>query len=168
MEEQFNPEQMDEFLDETEDGLDQNEEIQDGQEASYEYGTVPSMKQQDSIYKWFWKVVQLGEIKQLDPETIKLIKVGNLHNTEVGETTISVRDALNLNHLGNIFGHPQFGAYFGSKAMITSATSMSRKGWFMDLSISQKKVRERARGESSSSGNKGWRMFSGKKKEEKE
>ena len=160
--------EYEELVDEAEDELEQGQEISDGQEEQYDYGTNPSMKQQDSIYKWFWKVVQLGEIDKLSPETLKLIKVGNLQNKEVGETNISVRDALNLNHLGNIFGHPKFGAYFGAKAMITSSTSMARKGWFMDLSISQKKVRERSRNDSSSSEKKGWRMFSGEKKEKKE
>jgi len=160
--------EYEELVDEAEDELEQTAEISDGQEEQYEYGTNPSMKSQDSIYKWFWQVVQLGEVDDLRAETLKLIKVGNLQNKEVGETNISVRDALNLNHLGNIFGHPRFGAYFGSKAMITSATSMARKGWFMDLSISQKKVRERSRKDSASSEKKGWQMFSGKSKEKKE
>jgi len=159
--------QYEELVDEAEDEIEQGQEISDGQEEQYDYGTNPAMKQQDSIYKWFWKVVQLGNIDKLNPETLKLVKVGNLQNKEVGETHISVRDALNLNHLGNLFGHPRFGSYFGAQAMITSATSMARKGWFMDLSISQKKVRERSRNDSSSEKKKGWQMFSGAKKEDK-
>jgi len=77
-----------------------------------------------------------------------------------------VREAFNLAELGKIFHHPKFGKYFATQANIISATSMAKKGWFMDLSISQKKVRERARNFAppSSDGKKSWRLF-GKKEE---
>ena len=53
-----------------------------------------------------------------------------------------------------LFRHHTFGNYFATRSKIVSATSMARKGWFMDLSISQKKVRERAKSNSSSSEDK--------------
>ena len=63
---------------------------------------------------------------------------------------------MNLAELGKIFHHKKFGDYWQKRAMVVSASSMSRQGWFMDLSISQKKVRTRSR-QTSSSGKEGWR-----------
>ena len=147
-------------IDEVEDQYDHDQDIQDTQLDSY--GTVPSRKDQQSLYTWFWKVVNLGREQFIDKEEelipIKLSKVGNLFSQEVGEHGISMRDCMNLATLGKIFGHENFGKYFGSRAKIIAATSMSRKGWFMDLSISQKKVRERAKSSASTEKQK-WRLF---------
>ena len=142
------------IIDDTEDDLDNAQELQEAQLEQYATGTVPEAKEQHNIYNWFWKVVRLS-----DP--FRLVKVGNLSNVEIGEHVISIRDALNLSHLGSIFGHSTFGDYFATVAKINSATSMAKKGWFMDLSISQKKVRERSK--SLSSGEQPWRVFKKKK-----
>jgi hypothetical protein len=144
-------------VDDLEDQYDQDEEVQEAQLESY--GTVPSKKEQQSIYSWFWKVVRLGEQQ-------KLAKVGNLTYAEIGEHIVSVRDCMHLSVLGSIFGHKGFGRYFEDRAKITSSTSMSKKGWFMDLSISQRKIRERAR--ASAPEQQKWRIFSKKKEEVKE
>jgi len=144
-------------IDDLEDQYDQDEDLQDSQLDAY--GTVPSKKEQESIYSWFWKVVRLGEQQ-------KLAKVGNLSYSEIGEHGISVRDCMNLSVLGKIFGHRGFGEFFENKAMITSTTSMSKKGWFMDLSISQRKIRERTR--ASTTPEQKWRIFSKKKDQPKE
>jgi len=156
-------------VDDLDDQYDQDQDIQDAQLESY--GTVPSKKGQESLYTWFWNVVNLGREKFTDEEEelipIKLAKVGNLSNVEIGEYGISMRDCMNLATLGKIFGHEKFGMYFGSRAKIVAATSMAKKGWFMDLSISQRKVRERSRASTSSSEQK-WRLFNRKKKDNKE
>jgi len=68
---------------------------------------------------------------------------------------------MNLSHLGDLFHHKTFGKYFAELAKITSATSMAKKGWFMDLSISQKKVRERTKQSPSA---EQWRVFGRRKK----
>jgi len=141
----------DEIQDEANDEYEQAQDISDGQYDAYET-TSPQAKQEQSLYNWFWKVVRLNK-------PFRLAKVGNLNNAEIGEHGISMRDAMNLAHLGHIFRHHKFGNYFATRSKITAATSMSRKGWFMDLSISQKKVRERSKQTSSSQEKQKWRLF---------
>lgn len=147
-----------EYIDAAEDQLDEADEIQEGQLDTYAVGTYPEQKQQENIYNWFWRVVNLGK-----PE--KVVKVGNLTAQEIGIANISVREAINLSNLGIIFNHKIFGEYFATLAKVTAATSMAKKGWFMDLSISQKRVRERQR-TGTSSESQPWRVFGKKKKQQ--
>ena len=140
------------ILEEAEDELDDSEDIREEQLDSYAVGTYPQAKEQQSIYNWFWKVVGLEE-------PLRVVKVGNLTTQEIGMHNVSVRDSLNLAHLGNVFHHKKFAAYFQALAQITAVTSMSKRGWFMDLSISQKRVRERSKSPSAEA----WRVFNKKK-----
>ena len=146
-------ENYEELVDEYEDNLEQGEDLQDAQLEQYE-ATFPKPKVEQTIYNWFWRVVRLDK-------PFSLAKVGNLNNKEIGEHGISMRDAMNLAHLGHLFNHHKFGNYFATRSKIVSASSMAKNGWFMDLSISTKKVRERAR--KSSSGEEKWRIFNKKK-----
>ena len=141
-----------EIIEEAEDEYEQGQDLSDQQLDAY-----PTAKPETTAqYNWFWKVVRLNK-------PFRLAKVGNLTNPEIGEFGISMRDSMNLAHLGHLFRHHKFGNYFATRSKIVSATSMARKGWFMDLSISQKKVRERAKGNSSSSEEKKkWRLFNKK------
>ena len=141
-------ENLNEQLDEYDDEMDQGQELSDAQLE--QYGIAPS-KEQSNLYSWFWKVVQLKE------EPLEVVKTGNLFHTEVGDHEFSVRECLNLGELGVIFGHPTFGQYFQNKAKIITATSMARKGWFMDLSISQRKIRARQKSDSPSTNEKKWK-----------
>ena len=145
--------EFEELEDEYEDEVEQGQDLQDAQLEQYE-ATFPKPKQEQSIYNWFWKVVRLDK-------PFRLAKVGNLNNKEIGDHGISMRDAMNLAHLGQLFHHHKFGNYFAVRSKIIAASSMAKNGWFMDLSISQKKVRERAR--KASSGEQKWRIFNRKK-----
>lgn len=147
MEEQ---ETYDELLDEAEDELDESQDLREDQLDSFA-GTYPEAKERQDIYNWFWRVVRLKK-------PFQLVKVGFLTKDEIGANPISVRDAMNLWILGNKFHHKTFGNYFATVAKITSVTSMSKKGWFMDLSISQKRVRERAKVAAQQTEQK-WRVF---------
>lgn len=129
-----------ELQEEYEDELDSNQDIQEGQEDSY--GIYPTPKEKSDIYNWFWKVLKIAKPKQM-------VRAANLDKQEIGDHIISVRDCLNLSKLGHIFGHEKFGDYFSQRAGIVSATSMAKKGWLMELSISQKKVRSRERSSTS-------------------
>lgn len=142
--------EYEDIVDETEDNFDQSQDLQDAQYEQLE-ATFPQAKKEESIYNWFWKVVRLD-----NPD--KSVKVGKLSKQEIGDHIISVRDALNLAYLGNIFKHKTFGQYWATRSKIISSSSMAKDGWFMDLSISQKKVRERAR-KKTSDGEQKWRMF---------
>jgi len=146
-----------EIIDEAEDEYEQGQDMSDQQLDAY-----PTAKPETTAqYNWFWRVVRLNK-------PFRLAKVGNLNNPEIGEFGISMRDAMNLAHLGHLFGHHKFGNYFATRSKIVSATSMARKGWFMDLSISQKKVRERTKNASSSGEKQKWRLFNKKNTAETE
>jgi hypothetical protein len=146
--------EYDNAIDELEEEYEQNQDISDAQLDSYEGATFPQPKQESNLYNWFWKVVRLNK-------PFKQAKVGNLNNTEIGQHGVTMRDAMNLAHLGHLFHHHKFGNYFATRAKIISATSMAKGGWFMDLSISQKKVRERAKKSSPLTPAK-WRLFNKK------
>jgi len=142
-----------EILDEAEDEIEEGQDLRDAQMDSYS-GSYPTEQQKDTLFNWFWRVVRLKR-------PFQLVKVGNLAKEEIGLHRISVRDSMNLWVLGHTFNHPTFGNYYATIAKINSATSMAKKGWFMDLSISQRKVRSREK--SRQFGEQGWRLF-GKKK----
>lgn len=148
-----------EYNDEALDEFEQGQDISDGQEDAYSSATYPQAKSEQSLYNWFWKVVKLDK-------PFKLAKVGNLNNTEIGQAKTTMRDSLTLANLGHTFHHNKFGNFWATNAKIISATSMARGGWFMDLSISQRKIRERQkRGGSSPEGQKKWRLFQKERKE---
>lgn len=151
------------LVDESEDEYEQVQDLQDAQIEQYEgLATVPQKKEDHNLYNWFWRVVRLGKIDKLE-DASKVIRVGNLKRPEIGEHIISIRDAMNLANLGKLFGHPVFGSYWADRAIVTSASSMAKDGWFMDLSISQKKVRSRQKSGSFEQRQKKWGLF-GKKK----
>lgn len=159
MEEEIDYEEMqDESLDE----FEQAQDISDGQMEAYA-STYPQQKQEQSLYHWFWKVVRLNK-------PFRLAKVGNLNSTEIGAAKTTMRDSLFLANLGHIFRHHKFGNFWATNAKIISATSMAKGGWFMDLSISQRKIRERQKrsGGSSPEGQKKWRLFQKKQPPQKE
>lgn len=143
-------EDFEEALDEQSDQSDTYSDLQEGQLENLE-AAYPIAKEQTNLYTWFWKVVRLDK-----PH--KVVKVGNLTKAEIGEHGVSVRDAINLANLGRIFHHPTFANYFDVRASTIAATSMAKDGWFMDLSISQKRVRERAKKSSPLTPEK-WRLF---------
>lgn len=147
----------DEIIDESEDDFEQAQDLQDAQIEQYE-ATYPTPKKDDSIYNWFWRVVRLNK-------PFKLAKVGNLSKQEIGDHIISMRDAMNLAHLGQTFHHSTFGNYWATRAKIISASSMAKAGWFMELSISQKKVRERKKRPLTDAT---WRMFKKKNTQEED
>lgn len=144
------------LIDDVEDDQEQAQDMQDMQIENME-STYPMVKEKSDLYNWFWKVVRLNK-----PH--RIVKVGNLTKVEIGDHGISVREAMNLAELGELFNHKKFGNYWRGRAVVTSNTSMAKDGWFMDLSISQRKVRERAR--KSSGGEEKWRMFAKKKRQE--
>ena len=110
----------------------EEEYYEEGEEDEGEYGgyaNVPQQKEKDDLFSLFGKVWQA-----LDSS-----KVANLSNQELGMLPMSVRDNLNLKLLGKTFGHKNFADFFGARAEIINATSASKKGWFTELFVSQKK-----------------------------
>lgn len=125
---------------------------------SVEWSEIPEKKKQESLYNLFQKVWKAPDSS----------KVANLTNLELGRPIINVRDAQYLALLANTFKHPKFGQFFTSAGEITLATSASKKGWFTELFVSQKKFTSRSVGESGggySTGGSGkkkkWTLFGG-------
>ena len=145
------------FGNEIQDEYDQNQEISDTQLESLDT-TISQQKEKSDLFNWFWRVTRLKDANEV-------IRVGNLSNPEIGDFGVSIRDAMNLANLGKIFHHEKFGNYWRDRAVVNSASSMAKQGWFMEMSISQRKIRER--GKKTLTPEK-WRLFNKKKTSEGE
>ena len=150
--------QNDTYLDQ-EEYAEQVESMEDqGDQAdSVEWAEVPQRRKQDSLYTLFQKVWKTPDSS----------KVANLSFVELGKPVITVRDAKYLALLAITFKHPRFAMFFQNAAEITLATSASKKGWFTELFVSQKKFTTRSTGggggaygqQQSSSKNDKWSIF---------
>lgn len=109
-------------------------EEQQDQVESMEWAEVPQRRKQDSLYTLFQKVWKAPDSS----------KVANLNNVELGRPLMSVRDAQYLTLLGNTFHHKKFAKFFGNSSEIILATSASKKGWFTELFVSQRKFTTRS------------------------
>jgi len=144
-------EDYEDYADSLEDEQDQGQDLLDAQIDSY--GTIPSPKEKSDQYNWFWKVVRLMR-------PFRLIRVGFLNKAEIGEHKVPIREGMFLGELGDTFHHHAFGQFWRKSAMITTASSMSRDGKFMELTQTQRKIRGREKKQWTP---EKWRLF-GKKK----
>ncbi len=117
---------------------DYYDDYQDQIEDQEDLADVPTQKKKDSLYELFNKVLRLPDSS----------KVGNLSLAELGVLNISVREAQRIAVLAETFHHPKFGAFFRSQAEITLQTSASKKGWFVELFVSQKKFTSKSSSQS--------------------
>jgi hypothetical protein len=146
-----------EFLDQ-EDYNEQQDSMEDqsDQVESVEWAEVPQKRKQDSLYTLFQKVWKAPDSS----------KVANLSMPELGRPLISVRDAQYLDLLGRTFHHERFGKFFKNSSEIILATSASKKGWFTELFVSQRKFTTRsisggAYGGQDQQAKKKWSLFGG-------
>jgi len=124
-----------EFLDQEDYSEQQdNLEEQGEQVESVEWAEVPQRRKQDSLYTLFQKVWKAPDSS----------KVANLSMPELGRPLVSVRDAQYLDLLGKTFHHNKFGQFFKNSSEIILATSASKKGWFTELFVSQRKFTTRS------------------------
>ena len=146
-----------EFLDQEDMNEQQdNLEEQGEQVESVEWAEVPQRRKQDSLYTLFQKVWKAPDSS----------KVANLGNSELGRPLISVRDAQYLDLLGKTFHHQKFGLFFKGASEIILATSASKKGWFTELFVSQRKFTTRSisgglYGMNQQQAKKKWTLFGG-------
>ena len=92
------------------------------------------------------------------------IKVSNVDpKTELGETGITVREAMKIGVLAETFKHPIFAQFFYQLAGITTDSAMSKNGWFTELFVTSKKYSQKASQASINNlpqnNNKKWKMF---------
>jgi len=110
----------------------EEEYYEEEDEDDGDYGgvaNVPTQQEKDDLFSLFGKVW-----RALDSS-----KVANLNNQELGMLPMSVRDNKYLKLLGETFGHKDLAKFFGARAEIINSTSASKKGWFTELFVSQKK-----------------------------
>lgn len=89
-------------------------------------------------------------------------KVGNLDMKELGMLPISVRECQRIGLLSRSLKHPTFGKFLDDQSQITLRTSASKKGWFTELFVSQKKFTSRAsqmQNLTGVGGKKKWKLF---------
>ena len=119
-----------------EDLTDQQELIEDHNDQTEmdAFSNVPQARKPESLYTLFNRVWKTPDSS----------KVANLNSVELGQITVSVRDCQYLSLLSSVLKHPKFGWFWKTRGEITLATSPSKKGWFTELFVSQKKFTQRA------------------------
>lgn len=126
------------YLDE-EDMLDQQERMDDQHDdiENVEWADVPQQKRSEGLYTLFQKVLRSKDNS----------KVGNLDKYELGpQPFMNVRNAQFLALCGATVHHKEFARFFYDIGEITLKTSASKKGWFTELFVSQKKQTTRFTG----------------------
>ena len=99
-----------------------------------DYANVPDQKKKDDLYTLFHKTWKAPDSR----------KVANLSNQELGMLSMDVRNNLNMALLGETLNLKGFAKFFTNRADIICSTSASKKGWFTELFISQKKFTSKA------------------------
>lgn len=132
---------------ESEDLYDDQKELQENQLEQFE--EFPRAKQQENILTWFWKIVRLKDST----------KVANLDSEELGKPNMSVRDLQKIGLVASQLGKEEIANFFLNEAEIILGTSMAKKGWLVEQSISQKKYSTRTKGRLSNAQISKWKMF---------
>ncbi|MFI5405050.1 MAG: hypothetical protein ACHQ1D_00910 [Nitrososphaerales archaeon] len=139
--------------DQMEQSEDAQDQYQDNQFDNQFSGAAeaPYQKKPESLYTLFQKVWAAKNSS----------KVGNLDKFELGQMPIKVRDAQYLYLLANTLNHKQFGDFWQAQSEIILSTSASKKGWFTELFVSQKKFTARSASVNSQqqANKKKWTLF---------
>ena len=87
----------------------------------------PSLTQKDNIFKFFRQILKL-------PDSTK---VANLQDIEVGKMHLSMRSYKELTVYAKAENLNVVSLYLNAKAEIMASTSMGRKGFFLQTSVTQ-------------------------------
>lgn len=118
------------YVEDQQDFIDYQQEAQEDQQ----FGNYPSPVPRESIFTFFKHLLGLKDST----------KVAYLDRRELGMLDLSVRNCEHLGKLGYMLHNKSYGDFFMTKAEITLATSMSKKGWLPELVVSQKKFSQRS------------------------
>lgn len=99
---------------------------------SGDYGS-PKPDKKDNIFRFFREVLKF-------PESWK---VGNLLNSEIGQSRLTVRSYLEIARYAEQEGLDIVSQYFVDRADIVSSTSMGRKGFLAQLFVTQIKKEQK-------------------------
>ena len=94
----------------------------------------PRPKKSESLYSLFQDVLATDDSS----------KVAFIDGSELGSLNISVRDCQRIAFIAQTLGHPVFANFFAQQAEIILSTSCSKKGWFAELFVTQKKLAARS------------------------
>lgn len=121
----MNPPELNDTTDELVD-LSQidDDEILAQMDGSQEF---PQFNPKDNIFKFFKHILGLKD----------KVSVGNFENEELGKMRLSVRSNLELATYAYAEHLPEVAKYFNAKAQILAASSMGRKGFFLQTSVTQ-------------------------------
>lgn len=122
-------------------------------------GNYPSSRKPDSLFTLFKNVWKTNDSS----------KVGNLDKSELGDLGISVRDCQRIATISKLLHHKKFAKYFLNQGEIILSTSMSKKGWFVELFVTSKKFAHKGTtGNLQNQQPQKWRVFGEKKQEQTE
>lgn len=93
----------------------------------------PEPEKKESIYKFFREILTFKDAW----------KVGNLADQEIGKTALSVRSLLELSQYAEAEGLDLVSGYFRTRAELTSATTMGRKGFFPQIVVTNIKKEQK-------------------------
>ena len=97
-----------------------------------DYGS-PSPEKKENIFKFFREI-----LTQKDTT-----RIGNLGNAELGQARLGVRHYLELGNYAEVEGLDVVAEYLRSKAGIITSTSMSKKGFWPKLFVTQIKKEQK-------------------------
>jgi len=126
------------------------EELKKLEDKDTGYGS-PTAVQKDSVFKFFSKILTIKDTT----------RVGNLTAPEIGLGRLSVRGNKSIALYAEAEGLNLVRDYFNNQSNILTESSMSKKGFWSQLFVSQIKIERKAQTKSDTK--KKW--FSGKKEE---
>ena len=146
---------QEEYEQSMEDQMDLQEDEMEAREDALDY---PARSPNDSLFTLFRRVLGITDSS----------KVGNLDKIELGDLPVNVRECQRIALLANLFEHHKFAKFFEDMGQITLRTSASKKGWFTELFVTQKKYTQRTKAQARalSGGKKKW--FGGKSQQSQE
>lgn len=123
-------EQSNDITDETPLSDELDEEALEQLDGSLPY---PSHTAKDNIFKFFRRILRLKDS----------VKVANFNDIEIGKSKLAVRSWMQLALYAEKENYPLIEAYFRQQAEIIASSSMGRKGFFLQTSVTQIKKEQK-------------------------
>lgn len=122
---------------------EQQQDLQDVQQEVFEsqaddISNIPTAKKTNDLYSLFDKV----------RKTPDSTKVANVDIKELGKLDITVRDSQKVALIADTFHHKRFANFYRALGEITLSSSASKKGWFVELFVTNKRFSTKQKGSS--------------------
>lgn len=113
------------------------EDLKKLEDKDTSYGS-PSASQKDNLFKFFRNILTMEDTT----------RIGNLTAQELGISNLSVRGWKRIGHYAEAEGLNLVADYFKEEAEIVSSTSMSKKGFWSQLFVTQIKAEKKIKDKS--------------------